>query len=137
MISANAFLSAAEARYETASELQLRRCPRVDVIYLAGYAIECSLKALIIRRTPFAKLDDLEESVLFRSAAGHRLDSLLHYLVSDCGENLPSDFDANVRYAARRWSTDLRYSSKKVSHAASAKFLANAELITSWIARRI
>ena len=45
------FMRAASQRY-TAAELLLREGLNLEAMYLAGYVVECSLKALILAHTP-------------------------------------------------------------------------------------
>ena len=68
------FLRAAKQRL-TAAEFLASGQHWLDASYLAGYAPECALKALILARTPAAQRPMVRKDH-FRSAKGHNLDHL-------------------------------------------------------------
>src|SRR5262245_63677310 len=57
------FRRAGEQRWLTARWLLTESEFHLDAIYLAGYAVECSLKALIFRRTPSRAFEIVYEEV--------------------------------------------------------------------------
>ena len=89
----------------TTAETLLREKLTLDAQYLGGYAVECSLKALIMKLT--AEPDKAEK--LKRITAGkkmHRSDILLGEL-RDLGVSLPLEIAKRMRRFD--WTTDLRY----------------------------
>ena len=131
------FRHAAEARYASACVLQRSEGHGTDAIYLAGYAVECALKALILKRTPASDYAKLIKGPLFRSALGHNFDALIRHLRFDCGEQLPANFVNQIRRAAPLWSPSTRYTSARTRMRISARFLAEVEQITTWINERL
>src|SRR5438105_3471543 len=98
------FLRAALQRLTTAEEL-LRLRLNLDAQYLGGYTVECSLKALILEKTPAAdKADTLQK--ISSGATMHRPDVLLGIL-RDLGVVLPLDLAKRMRRFD--WETNLRY----------------------------
>src|SRR6266498_3597504 len=96
---------AAVHRLEAAEDLEQGHS--LDSLYLAGYAIECSLKALILSQTPErSRQKTFTEE--FRGSVAHDFESLnsklrrLNFL-------LPKEQLAKLRVANAIWSVDLRY----------------------------
>jgi hypothetical protein len=94
----------------------------VGSVYMAGYAIECSLKALLrSKNTPFPK----------SGRDGHNLKGLWE----SCGFKLR---DLNDRTGAKtffieEWSTSLRYDSTCESSLDILELLEGAKQLTRWI----
>src|SRR5438876_2241073 len=74
-------------------------------MYLAGYAAECALKALLLASVPLAQQSALVKS--FRGRIWHDLAWLKRQLVGK-GVNIPADPDRRL-IRVSTWSTDLRY----------------------------
>src|SRR5213083_2869387 len=88
------FLKVAAQRLTTAETL-LRVKLTLDAQYLGGYTVECSLKALILHRTPDpGKPDKLKR--LTSGAKMHRPDVLLGEL-RDLGTVLPLEIAKRMR----------------------------------------
>ncbi len=75
-------------------------------IYLAGYAVECMLKALLVNRTPSSKTRDLSD--YFRGNLGHNLEQLLQ-AIRDRGENFPKTTARQFQTINKIWSVNIRY----------------------------
>lgn len=98
------FLKVAAQRLTTAETL-LREKLTLDAQYIGGYAVECSLKSLILHKTPDAEKTD----TLKRITAGakmHRPEMLLGEL-RDKDVRLPLEIAKRMRRFD--WTTDLRY----------------------------
>jgi hypothetical protein len=90
--------SVANERMMDARSLLLARANSVAPVYLAGYAIECSLKALLQRRgTGFPTY----------GSEGHNLRSLWASVGFTLGDI--SGAGGSGTYYIESWSTDLRY----------------------------
>src|SRR5687767_1478938 len=74
-------------------------------MYLAGYAVECILKAYIIAQSACRTLSDVDPNLT--KAAGHNLDQLL--VRSGLGDSL-GDHVSDWRLC-RTWTPDWRYDS--------------------------
>ena len=94
---------AAEQRLTTAEFLRDNRY-NLDATYLAGYAIECTLKALILALTPAAqRLDTLK-----RISVGKKMHDfeVLAGILKDKGQRLPTALVKKFR--RYEWSTAMR-----------------------------
>ena len=99
-------------------------------IYLAGYGIECMLKALIVTATPNVR----RSAVLaeFRGHRGHNYDWLRFQYRRTGGAPLPSQIVRCFSFV-NTWDTNLRYESREASPRDAEDFLENAETITRWV----
>jgi len=75
-------------------------------IYLAGYAVECILKAMILAITSTKKLPAMIE--LFRGSKAHDYEWLKAKYFDNGGAPFPARF-AGCFILVNNWSTDLRY----------------------------
>ena len=130
---ARLFRRAAAARREEADVL-FAAGHGTGAVYLAGYAVECGFKALLISATPRPDRAVLLDT--FRGRRGHDLDGLRREYVLRGGPWLPEDV-ANAFNDVVDWSTDLRYSAKKTPRAIAADFLAATDAVLAWINGRI
>ena len=103
-------------------------------IYLAGYGVECMLKALILTATPAAKEADVEST--FRGNRGHDLIWLRNVYINAGGARPPKeilkDFDV-----VDGWATDLRYSPIVAEAAEAKRFLAAVGRLLQWASGRL
>jgi HEPN domain-containing protein len=119
----------AAAQRLTAAETLLREKLTLDAQYIGGYAVECSLKALIIEMTP--EVDRPEK--LKRITAGasmHRPEVLLGELRS-LGVALPLALARRMRRL--HWTTDLRYETGRRDTGETVAFLKTAKAIYDWV----
>lgn len=122
------FQQAAAQRFTGAEALQRVRL-NLDAQYLGGYTVECSLKALILHRTPAA--EQLAKLIrITSSAAMHRPEVLLGEL-RDTGLELPVEI--GMRMKRFRWSTDMRYQTGRGDVGETSAFLKTAKLIFDWV----
>ena len=122
------FLKVAAQRLTTAETL-LREKLTLDAQYLGGYTVECSLKALILHRTP----DPDKSEKLKRLTSGakmHSPDVLLGEL-RDLGTVLPLEIAKRMRRFD--WTTDLRYETGRRDTGETVAFLKTAKAIYDWV----
>ncbi len=128
------FLRAAEQRL-AAADLLLDNSKFLDGMYLAGYVVECSLKALVLSyiRVP-ERPEFLREH--FRGQRAHDFEHLATLLLRN-GVNIPKPLRLSVVRANDIWSTDLRYETGH-GKVADSKFLRDAgEKILAWVQRSV
>jgi HEPN domain-containing protein len=122
------FQRVARQRLTTAETLFLNALT-LDAQYMGGYAVECSLKALILHRTA----DPDKPEKLRRVTTGammHRPDVLLGEL-RDLGVELPLDITKRLRRFD--WTTDLRYETGRRDTGETKAFLNTAKAIYDWV----
>ncbi|MEI8372270.1 MAG: HEPN domain-containing protein [Planctomycetota bacterium] len=103
-------------------------------IYLAGYGIECMLKALIVTATPNVRRSEVLAE--FRGNRGHNYD-WLRYQYRQCGGGpLPGNIARCFSFVST-WDTNLRYESREALPRDAGDFLKNAAVITQWIQGRL
>src|SRR5438045_57822 len=103
---ARLFYRCAIERYEDA-QILLKNERTTGAVYLAGYGIECILKALILS----VVRPDESHSVLssFRGQRGHSYDSLKEIYQKNGGSHFPPQVKQQFTLAAQSWSPDYRY----------------------------
>ena len=96
-----------------------------EAVYLGGYVIECSLKAVILGRVP--PRDRVAYATrYFRGAAAHNFHALRMRL-AEHGAEVPGDLLREM--SKYRWSTDLRYEVGVFHRAEARQFIAVAERV--------
>lgn len=106
------FQRAARQRFDTARFL-LAHGFTLDAIYLAGYAVECALKVMILQRTARSAHERML-GVLTKGSKGHDLEFLKGLLKERLRKTEAKDRDVFGRLTdslktVASWSTDLRY----------------------------
>ncbi len=113
----------------TTAEALLRAKLTLDAQYVGGYAVECSLKALILERTADpAKADKLKQ--ITAGAKMHRPDVLLGEL-RDLGIALPLAIAKRMRRFD--WTTDLRYETGRRDTGETIGALKTAKAVYDWV----
>jgi hypothetical protein len=113
----------------TTAETLLRQRLTLDAQYIGGYAIECSLKALILHSTPNA--DKPETLKLISSGSKmHRPDVLLGEL-RKLGVLLPLELAKRMRRVD--WTTSLRYETGRLDTGETIGFLKTVKAIYDWV----
>lgn len=102
-------------------------------IYLAGYAVECGLKALVIDATPRSQRDRMIGRL--RGARGHDVD-WLRGLAREAGLTPPTGVTSDLVFVSS-WSTDLRYEPGLGDRRDAERFVAATNRIVAWIDERI
>lgn len=125
---------AAINRYEEAMLLYAAgKC--TGAMYLAGYAVECVLKVLVLSTVPVAQQAEYAKNE-FRGHAGHDFESLRAAYLVRLGGGVPSD--VAKRFAlVRDWSTDLRYDPRESKDDEADPFLKAVEDIITWAEGRV
>jgi len=107
------FQRAADQRLITA-EFLLQNGFSIDAVYLAGYTVECALKALILRWTPRAGFEAMMEKLTEVGAKGHDFEYLKGILKEQRRGGRKADqavlgILASHLKNVTSWSTNLRY----------------------------
>lgn len=103
-------------------------------VYLAGYAVECALKTLIIAATrPSGRSKAASD---FRGKKNHDLEHLRSVYFRKGGPRFPPDI-ARLFALVNWWNTDLRYDTKRVSTPDAEDFLGATTIILEWVKRRL
>ena len=101
----------------------------LDAMYLAGYTIECSLKALILElSSPQDRKDTLRR--ITSGAKMHELEVLIA-LLRDLGCSMPLELAKRLRKST--WSTTLRYRSGRPAIGHTRAFLKTAKAVYNWV----
>ena len=122
------FQRAAMQRLTTA-EFLLQNRYNLDAMYLAGYAVECTLKALILDSTSVAD----QSNRLKEISTGKKMHNLevLGAILKDLGRPIP--LDLVKRFRRSRWTTALRYESGRTDTGETRAFLKTAKLAYDWV----
>jgi len=122
------FQRAARQRLTTA-EVLLKEKLTLDAQYLGGYAVECSLKALILHHTPEPDIPDKLKRIT-SGAPMHRPEVLLGEL-----RNLSVQLPAEIARRMRRfdWTTNLRYETGRRDTGETVAFLKTVRAIFDWV----
>lgn len=129
-INARSYYRCAIQRYQE-SVVLLQVGYTTGALYLAGYGIECALKALLLHATPEAERGDL---IPFRGHQGHDLEWLRSQYLRT-GASLPGHM-ARLFALVNTWSTEFRYSPKRVPDSEADAFLKATESILEWMKGR-
>ena len=127
------FLSAAIARREEA-ELLRSAGKSLGAVYLAGYAVECLLKSLILSLR--VEHQQLAEIASFRGARAHDYEWLRQRYRKLGGANFPESI-ALAFNEVSVWETDLRYSASQQYNGNLNDFLDAVYQIENFVRRRI
>ncbi|QEH38727.1 HEPN domain protein [Aquisphaera giovannonii] len=130
---ARLFYRCAYGRCDEAQVL-LRAGYTTGAVYLAGYTVECILKALILNAVPPGRVTEVLQ--LFRGNHAHDFEWLKALYRRHQGATLPPD----VRRAftlVNEWSTDMRYSPEHMRGADAERFLSGVDAILKWAEERM
>ena len=133
------FQRAADQRLTTA-EFLLEHGYHLDAVYLAGYAVECALKALILTRTASRDFAAMWMNLTQAGAKGHDFDYLKELLKRQNQKRNKSDREAfgvivdRLKVVAS-WSTSLRYQVGNLKRKEALSFFDAAKDIRDWCAR--
>ena len=111
------------------AEFLLQAGRMLGAVYLAGYCVECLLKALILCQVPAGKREQVREQ--FRGGKAHDFVWLRDMYRVHKGPNLPPDVVEAFSEVAI-WDTDLRYEPGTVADDDAIAFLRAAEVIRVW-----
>jgi hypothetical protein len=131
-LEARRFIRVAKQRFDDASFLLGHR--NKASIYLAGYAVECALKALLLSVTPLSKTQGVLKS--FRGERGHNLEWLKKQYIKGGGAKFPPII--SMKFArVNSWNTDLRYDPGTSTLGEAQEFFLAAEAILRWADERL
>lgn len=125
---ARLFYRAAIKRYEEATVL-LRFQHTTGAIYLAGYAVECMLKALLLESIPPTQADSMLSS--FRGAKAHDFTWLRDLYQRRTNRSLTQEMNLHLNLV-NDWSTDLRYNPTTIPEHEAKRFMASTQSIIRW-----
>lgn len=115
-------------RYEEARVL-IRAGYSTGAIYLAGYAVECMLKALVLMAAPSRKRAKVFAS--FRTNKAHNYEWLRSQYLAYGGPMFPPDITRSFTLV-NEWSTELRYSLRRIPDHDADAFMAAVKEILIW-----
>ncbi len=130
---ARRFYRCAFQRFEEAGVL-FRAELTTGAVYLAGYGVECILKAMLLQTAPPGRQKDILDS--FRGRSAHDFGWLRENYLLNGGARFPMETTKNFMLVSD-WSTDLRYSPVRIGNADAETFLNAARHILSWADGRI
>jgi len=125
------FLRAAEHRLAEAHWILANSGYTTAAVYLAGYSVECALKAVLLAHLP--KLRHKETKQSFRSKAGHDYDWLSRRLHAQ-SVIVPKPVARHIADVIW-WNTFLRYQSAEIGRFDADLFLVSTEHIFKWAER--
>lgn len=117
----------------TTAEFLLRARLTLDAQYLGGYAVECSLKALILQVAPSREMSRRRKRIS-SGAKMHRPEILLGVL-RDGGVALPAHLAKRMRRFD--WHTDLRYETGRRDTGETVGFLKTVRAIYDWVEEQL
>jgi HEPN domain-containing protein len=104
-------------------------------IYIAGYSVECGLKALILSTEPDSGRKLLADS--FRGSGWHNIHRLIEVYIDRKGTRPPPEIAKALTYVSDEWSVDLRYLAGERPFRDARQFIKSTELILGWIKGRL
>lgn len=130
---ARLFYRCALHRHEEAQVL-LKAEFTTGAVYLAGYGVECILKALVLDADSLATQTDTLRS--FRGNNGHDYEWLRSLYFIKAKTRFPAEITRQFTLV-NEWSTDLRYSPRSFRNEEAGAFVASAENIIKWADGRL
>jgi hypothetical protein len=129
----NLFSRCASQRFVEA-QILLKADQSTGAVYLAGYGIECILKALILSAVPSSRLDSMLAS--FRGHRAHDYEWLRQQYSENNGPGFPRDLNEQFTLV-NNWSTALRYVPGQIDLADAEDFLKAAKVIIEFAKGRL
>jgi HEPN domain-containing protein len=131
---ARPFYRAGKQRFEDARLLLEKAERATGAIYLAGYGVECLLKALVLSLVPAGNRQEVTAN--FRGARAHNFDWLKAQYFQNGGTPFPSEI-SKAFALVNTWDTEWRYRPGIVSRREAEDFLNAAEQIIMWADGRL
>jgi len=128
------FYRAGKQRFEDARLLLDKAERTTGAIYLAGYGVECLLKALVLSVIPATDRKEMVAS--FRGARAHNYDWLKARYFDNGGAQFPSEI-SKAFALVNTWDTEWRYRSGTAPPRDAEAFLRAAEQIIIWADGRL
>jgi len=130
---ARLFYRCAYQRFEEAKVL-LNAAYTTGAVYLAGYGVECILKALVLAAV--SSKDRPETLKSFRGGKAHEYEWLRGIYLMNSGARFLKNITHDFTFV-NDWSTDLRYTPRTVRANDAEKFLNSASNIILWADGRL
>ncbi len=130
---ARLFYRAAKQRFEDAEFLRSTE-RNTAAVYLAGYSIECILKALLVSVVPVSEEDRILGT--FRGAQAYDYHWIVREYYNRGGPVMPRELKADF-LRVDTWSTDLRYSPGSIHTDDARDFHRSAGKIINWADGRL
>jgi len=121
-------------RYEEAILLfEAGKC--TGAIYLAGYAVECMLKVMVLSTVSLVSQPAFAKE-WFRGREGHDFEALRTIYIKRHGAGFPADIAKRFAMVSD-WSTDLRYDPREAKDDEAEPFIAAVKDIIQWSEGRV
>jgi hypothetical protein len=127
------FLKVAQQRLDAAEQIMDKLRLTLEAQYIGGYSVECSLKALVLERTPEADRDRVHEQ-LTHGSTYHKPEHLLARL-KERGVVLTPELAKRMRRFD--WETALRYEIGRKDTGETLGLLKTAKAIHDWVEGQI
>lgn len=130
---ARIYYRAGKQRFDDA-QLLLREERTTGAVYLAGYTVECLLKALLLASVATSlRLRLLGD---FRGSRAHSIEWLGALYRRHVGTTVPRDITRHLARVAS-WTTDLRYTTGSVKMAEANEFMDSVVAFATWADARM
>lgn len=103
-------------------------------VYLAGYGVECMLKALVLAHLPPKKRQEMLKS--FRGPRGHDFDWLKKQLMKIRSISIPFSVSTKLSLV-NTWNTELRYRAGTIPDDDAELFISSVEHVMQWADGRL
>ena len=130
---ARLFYRCAFQRYEEA-QILVKAGKTTGAVYLAGYGVECLLKALILEAVPASGRPDILKS--FRGTKAHQYEWLHGIYSTNGGARWPAEMARHLTLV-NDWSTELRNIPASVRPEDAEAFMHAAAAIMAWADGRL
>lgn len=130
---ARLFYQSAVQRLEDARFL-LESERTTGAVYLAGYGVECILKALLLTQMPHGKRAETMAS--FRGTRAHDYDWLKQQYLAYGGPSIPLTMTKHLTFVST-WTTDLRYQASMIEVRDAEEFIQATRAILRWAQGRL
>src|SRR5205823_9213177 len=125
---ARVYYRAAKQRYADAQWL-LDGVRTTGAVYLAGYTVECILKALLLASVSTGLRQELLGE--FRGSRAHNIEWLGRLYRRHVGIGIPRVLAQHLSRVAS-WSTDLRYATGTINQNEANEFFESVDLVAAW-----
>jgi len=127
-VEARLYYRAAKQRFDD-SQLLLEAGRTTGAVYLAGYTVECFLKALVLAGVAAGPRQQLLRE--FRGSRAHDIEWLGALYRRHAGAAIPRDITRHLSRVAS-WSTDLRYATGSLRSRDADEFMDSVIALITW-----
>ena len=120
-------------RRRVEASILIKAAQPTGAVYLAGYVVECMLKAINIETQPESLQGSRIEEL---RRIGHDLTRLLELYRRESGSAPPNEI-ARAFTLVRDWSVEIRYDPKEVKSAEASRFLKAVDEVSQWVDGRL